>query len=69
MSYMTLDASSGEVEATHTSDEEEIKELKAKIEMYEKVHDRIAAQDGNWLMLHRGALEWLLDELGRIRKS
>ena len=32
MSYVTLDASSGEVEATVTTDNEELIELRAKVE-------------------------------------
>lgn len=47
----------------------EISKLEEKCKEYAYIGERIAAQDGNWLMLHAGALEWLVMEFDRLKSD
>jgi len=59
MSYVTLDASSGEVEATVTTDNEEIIELKAKIEKLESaLKSNADAYSRGWVDALAEAHQW-----------
>jgi hypothetical protein len=45
-----------------------IDELEAQCEAYEAIGERVAAQNGNWLLLHKAAFEWMHGEFKRIKE-
>ena len=46
---------------------EELARLKDKFKEYEYIGERLAAQDGMWLNLHAGAMEWVHGEFKRLK--
>ena len=46
-----------------------ITELQTVVDEYKALGERVLEQDGNWLMLHAGTIDWLVSEFKRINSG